>query len=292
MPRSVDRKKTIVSDVEEKQRPSICEENLELTQPEENLGQIQPDVPESKNSQVQEEKKTVEEPVTQQEQNLLHIDPASQEAQEKERAASIVADQTELTHQLHFAEAEVKEEMSISDIFTNSEYNGREKLFDLSYLRKLKEKETEYQVWEKKCTSVDLPYAKSIINSPLILLLKSGIVYKRSEGTFEQWKERFLMLSNCGLLYFKKGAMQPAKYKLLNNFIVVPLTPEEEKKQSKKNVIRVKFNKTQVKRDLFISLKNSEERNDWVKALLVHQIKILDAKIKHFKACVEEKSKG
>ena len=68
--------------------------------------------------------------------------------------------------------------------------------------------------------SIDKQYAMSIIENPMIQLLKSGVVWKKSDGMFNKWEERFLVLTNCGLLYFKKGHDQPQKFKLLNNFIV------------------------------------------------------------------------
>jgi len=65
----------------------------------------------------------------------------------------------------------------------------------------------------------------------MIQVLKSGIVTKKSEGTFNiSWEERFLVLCNCGLLYFKRGEDQPKKFKSLNNFIVTGLDDKEEAK--------------------------------------------------------------
>ena len=63
----------------------------------------------------------------------------------------------------------------------------------------------------------------------MILTLKTGIVLKKSEGGWVKhgWEERFLVLSNCGLMYFKREEEQPQKFKSLNNFIVESLSNEE-----------------------------------------------------------------
>lgn len=88
----------------------------------------------------------------------------------------------------------------------------------------------------------------------MIQVLKSGVVHKKSQGTFNiSWEERFLVLCNCGLLYFKRGEDQPKKFKSLNNFIVTGLTSDEEKKQGKSNMFKVAFNKVYVKKDMLIS---------------------------------------
>ena len=50
---------------------------------------------------------------------------------------------------------------------------------------------------------------QNVVQNPLIQLLKSGVIWKKSDGAFNKWEERFLMLTNCGLLYFKKGSNQP-----------------------------------------------------------------------------------
>ena len=54
----------------------------------------------------------------------------------------------------------------------------------------------------------DPAFADAVVNNAMIQLLKSGVVYKKSEssGMFGGgWEERFMCLTNCGLLYFAKG---------------------------------------------------------------------------------------
>jgi hypothetical protein len=68
------------------------------------------------------------------------------------------------------------------------------------------EAEKAYQILEEQCFAIDKSFTKKIKDNSLIQLLKSGIVYKKSERmAFGRWVERFLILTNCGLIYFKKG---------------------------------------------------------------------------------------
>jgi len=116
----------------------------------------------------------------------------------------------------------------------------------------------------------------------MVLPLKTGIVQKKSEGAFVSWEERFLVLANCGLLYFKKGEDQPKKFKSLNNFIVKALTPEEERKVSKKNVLRVSFNKIHVKKDMLIACATKGDRDGWIRSLTEYQLLVFEARMKKF----------
>ena len=102
---------------------------------------------------------------------------------------------------------------------------------------------------------IDQDYTLSVVNNPLIQLLKTGVVFKKSDGgRFAKWEERFMMLTNCGLLYFKKGQEQPQRFKLLNNFIVRIPTEAETKQMKKQYVFRIIFNLKTVKKDLFVSV--------------------------------------
>lgn len=137
-----------------------------------------------------------------------------------------------LRMQLNFASQDEdrgkKGELNMKDIFQY--FQGREEFFDMSVVKKLKDAEQAYQILEQQCMTIDPEAAQYISENPLIQLLKSGIIYKRSEGALRRWQERYMMLTNCGLLYFKSNSLQPQKFKLLNNFIVYPLNAKEEQK--------------------------------------------------------------
>lgn len=97
--------------------------------------------------------------------------------------------------------------------------------------------------------TLDPDYAQSVLDNPMIQIKKSGVIWKKSEGMFNQWEERFLVLTNCGLLYFKKGSEQPQKFKLLNNFLIEGLSNQECKTHKKDYILKIKFNKNHVKKD-------------------------------------------
>jgi len=97
-----------------------------------------------------------------------------------------------------------------------SKFKGIESLYDMAIIAKLSETETKYVEMRKQVEELDKKFAKNVVENPLIQLLKSGIIWKKSDGAFNKWEERFLLLSNCGLLYFKSGHAQPQKFKLLN----------------------------------------------------------------------------
>jgi len=103
-----------------------------------------------------------------------------------------------------------------------------------------------------------------------------------------KWEERFLILCNCGLLYFKKGHGQPQKFKLLNNFMVVPLGPQEEAKQKKQFLFKINFSKEgsdnkKADKNMLIACPNHHERIGWVRALHKYQLQIMEYKMKFFR---------
>ena len=115
----------------------------------------------------------------------------------------------------------------------------------------------------------DPAFTDAVVNNAMIQCLKTGIVQKKSDsgGMFGGgWEERFMCLTNCGLLYFARGQDQPKKFKALNNFIFKPLNDADEKRLGKKNILRLIFNKKLVKNDLFVSFPDKAERKAWMKA--------------------------
>ena len=55
---------------------------------------------------------------------------------------------------------------------------------------------------------------------------KVGTLMKKSEGFFGSWEQRFVVLSNAGLIYFKVDNMKkeddlkPQNFKPLNDFVL------------------------------------------------------------------------
>lgn len=96
------------------------------------------------------------------------------------------------------------------------------------------------------------------------------------------------MLTNVCLLYFKKGEDQPRKFKVLNNFILVSMTPAEEKKLGRKNVIKIVFNKKLIAKDNYIACTDLEDKNSWMNAFKEFQIDTLEKRIELFNKLINK----
>ena len=90
-----------------------------------------------------------------------------------------------------------------------------------------------YNVMHQQAQVIDPRFVEMVTKNPLIQCYKTGIVEKKSEGRFHKWEERFLILTNCCILYFKKGMDQPQKFKALNKFKIISLNEAEEKTKGK-----------------------------------------------------------
>ena len=60
-----------------------------------------------------------------------------------------------------------------------------------------------------------------------VCIRKVGVLEKKSDGFFGSWQERFVVLTNAGLIYFKVGKMKseddlvPQNFKPLNDFVLI-----------------------------------------------------------------------
>ena len=92
----------------------------------------------------------------------------------------------------------------------------------------------------EQVNALDPVFTAQIIDNALIQLLKTGFVEKRSDGgMFTSWEERFLLLTDAGLIYFKKNNDQPQKYKTLNNFIVQAIDGAAAKKAGRMFMFKI-----------------------------------------------------
>lgn len=78
------------------------------------------------------------------------------------------------------------EDFSAKDIFSQFK-NNKDLDFDQSYVNKLVTTEQAYLTLQDQLMAIDKPYAMSIIENPMIQLLKSGVIWKKSEGRFSKW---------------------------------------------------------------------------------------------------------
>lgn len=139
-----------------------------------------------------------------------------------------------------------------------------------------------YKVMHDQALVIDPSYVNSVILNPLIQCLKTGVVEKKSEGRFHKWEQRFMILTNCCLLYFKKGMDQPQKFKALNQFQIINLSEEEETQKGRPNIIKLVFNKRLVAKDMMIAFPSKAEKRSWSRALKDYQINVLEKRMELF----------
>ena len=76
---------------------------------------------------------------------------------------------------------------------------------DQSLAKKILDTEQAFKVLYNQVRDIDPKWAQLMLLNPMAMVYQAGNVFKRSEGVLNRWEERFLVLTNCGLLYFKKG---------------------------------------------------------------------------------------
>lgn len=139
-----------------------------------------------------------------------------------------------------------------------------------------------YNVLYGQAQVIDPVFVAATIQNPLIQCFKTGIVEKRSEGRFAKWEQRFLVLTNCCILYFKKGLDQPQKFKALNSFQILSLNETEEKSKGRPHVIKLVFNKKLVAKDMLIACPSKAEKRSWTRAFKDYQIHVLEKRMELF----------
>lgn len=106
---------------------------------------------------------------------------------------------------------------------------------------------------------------------------KSGVLQKRGETSwFGSWENRYVILTNAGLLYFEgkmiqsKGDLKPQNFKPLNDFVVRTCNPKDF--GDRKFVFQLIFHKDSLmKYDLTLEAPTDHDRQEWVRSLRMHQ---------------------
>ena len=84
-----------------------------------------------------------------------------------------------------------------------------------------------YKRLKQEVTQRDPAFAGKIIRNYFATIRKVGTLWKKSEGFFGSWEQRFVVLTNAGLIYFKVGNMKkeddlkPQNFKPLTDFVLV-----------------------------------------------------------------------
>jgi len=72
----------------------------------------------------------------------------------------------------------------------------------------------------------DSVFSEKILRNYFTCIRKVGTMWKKSDGFFGSWQQRFVVLSNAGLIYFKVEKMkkeddlQPQNFKPLHDFVL------------------------------------------------------------------------
>lgn len=127
-------------------------------------------------------------------------------AAEQIKASATLAEDVRFSKQLTVSNAKsiYGENIGASEIYKHFKEN-KDLEFDPAIIEKLMSREQAYNVLLDQAMALDPDYAQSVLDNPMIQIKKSGVISKKSEGMFNSWEERFLVLTNCGLLYFKSG---------------------------------------------------------------------------------------
>ena len=83
-----------------------------------------------------------------------------------------------------------------------------------------------YKRLKADCLARDPIFTNKVLRNYFTLIRKVGTLWKRGGGFFGSWQQRFVVLTNAGLLYFKVDEMrkeedlEPQNFKPLNDFVI------------------------------------------------------------------------
>ena len=93
-----------------------------------------------------------------------------------------------------------------------------------------------YKRLKDECRRLDPVFTNKVLRNYFTLIRKVGTLWKRGGKIMNQWQQRFVVLTNAGLVYFKVDEMrkeedlEPQNFKPLNDFVIVPCKPKEVNK--------------------------------------------------------------
>ncbi len=83
-----------------------------------------------------------------------------------------------------------------------------------------------YKRLKQEVLQRDPAFTNKVLRNYFTCIRKVGCLWKKSEGFFGNWQQRFVVLSNAGLIYFKidvmnsKDDLTPQNFKPLNDFVL------------------------------------------------------------------------
>ena len=72
----------------------------------------------------------------------------------------------------------------------------------------LKKMLMRYKRLKMECLAKDSVFTMKVLRNYFTLIRKVGSLWKRGAGFFGSWQQRFVVLTNAGLVYFKVDEMK------------------------------------------------------------------------------------
>jgi hypothetical protein len=83
-----------------------------------------------------------------------------------------------------------------------------------------------YKRLKQEVLQRDPLFTSKVLRNYFTCIRKVGPLWKKADSIFDRWQQRFVVLSNAGLIYFKmdqmekKGDLAPQNFRPLNDFVV------------------------------------------------------------------------
>ena len=134
----------------------------------------------------------------------------------------------------------------------------------------------------------DPNFANSVRLNPFTNVMMQGKLSKKTVGFYERWQDRYVVLTNAGMIQFKldhaeKGNFEePTKFRDLTDYVVVPAVGQDD---TRKFTFWVIFKKIKgVERVSSLLATDSEhEMNLWMDAFRRHQYYTCEGRINLYK---------
>ena len=148
----------------------------------------------------------------------------------------------------------------------------------------------------------DRPFTYRVTTNYFTMVRKCGPLSKYRDSLFGEWQDRFVVLTNAGMLYFKAEQMkkdtelEPQNFKPLCDFVVAEVTGAVSKQtpfltfnyvyQAPKNKLytfKIIFAKDgAIQREMLMAAPSEKDKDEWITAFRAHQIDMFEARSKYF----------